>query len=254
MVTFIVGTGYKQETFQIHKQIACEHSEVWNRAFNSVFVEGQTQTYRIEDTDPEVFRLLTQWVYREEFDHVHSGDLNASHSDDFASMVRCIDEDSALLQLWVLAEKFMIPRLQNYTIRVLCNKVLICNPNLSYKDCRYVYDNTAEGSALRCFVIEHSCWSRAFGLHDRDLVSYPVEMLGDIIMALKRQLPENEVFSDDWGQLSVLGGSNYRILIGSGIEQFCEEWVRRVVSLVDWRESDDELSALCSVKSAHRLF
>ncbi|TGO09184.1 hypothetical protein BTUL_0176g00200 [Botrytis tulipae] len=191
MVTFIIGTGDKQETFQIHKQIACEHSEVWNRAFNSVFVEGQTQTYRIEDTGPEVFRLLTQWVYREKFDHVHSGDLNASHSDDFASMVRCILEDSALLQLWVLAEKFLIPRLQNYTIRVLCNKVLVCNQNLSYKDCRYVYDNTAEDSALRRFVIEHSCWCRAFGFLDRELVSYPVEMLGDIIMALKGQLPEN---------------------------------------------------------------
>ncbi|KAF7949514.1 uncharacterized protein EAE97_003023 [Botrytis byssoidea] len=145
MVTFIVGTGDKQETFQIHKQIACEHSEVWNRAFNSVFVEGQTQTYRIEDTVPEVFRLLTQWVYREEFDHVHSGELNAAHKD-FDSIIQ---------------------------------------------DCRYVYDNTAEGSVLRRFVIEHSCWGKTSSFRDKDLFSYPVEALGDIILALERQLPEN---------------------------------------------------------------
>ncbi|TGO39278.1 hypothetical protein BHYA_0057g00460 [Botrytis hyacinthi] len=191
MVTFVAGTGDKQETFQIHKQIACENSEVWNRAFNSVFVEGQTQTYRIEDTGPEVFRLLTQWVYREKFDHIHSGDWDASHCDDFASMVQCMVEDSALLHLWVLAEKFLIPRLQNYTMRILCNKVFICNPNLSSKDCRYVYDNTADGSALRRFLIEHNCWGKTSSFHDKNSFSYPVEVLGDIIMALKRQLPEN---------------------------------------------------------------
>lgn len=191
MVTFIIGTGDKQEIFQIHKQIACEHSEVWNRAFNSVFVEGQTQTYRIEDTGPEVFRLLTQWVYRDKCDLIHPGDWDGSHGDDFTSILQCMVEDSALLHLWVLAEKFLIPQLQNYTMRVLCSKVSICNPSLYSKDCRYVYDNTAEGSALRRFVVEHGCWGKTASFHEKDLFSYPVEALGDMIMTLKRQLPEN---------------------------------------------------------------
>ncbi|KAF7906607.1 hypothetical protein EAF00_000886 [Botryotinia globosa] len=190
MVTFIVGTGHKQETFQIHKQIACEHSEVWNRAFNSVFVEGQTQTYRIEDTGPGAFRLLTQWVYQDRFDCFHSGDLNVYHNDLY-SMIQCMAEDSALLQLWVLAEKFLIPRLQNYTIRVLCKKILICDTNLSSRNCRYVYDNTAESSVLRRFVTEHGCWAKTSSFDDKKLLSYPVEALGDIIVALKTQLPEN---------------------------------------------------------------
>ncbi|KAF7929488.1 uncharacterized protein EAE98_005406 [Botrytis deweyae] len=206
MVTFIVGTGDKQETFQIHKQIACEHSEVWNRAFNSVFVEGQTQIYRIEDTGPEVFRLLTQWVYQEKFDHIHS-DWDVSHSDDFFSAVECVDEDNVLLQLWVLAEKFLLHRLQNYTMRVLCNKALVCNRSLTSYDCRYVYDNTAKGSALRRFVIEHNCWCKNPSFLDGYLFSYPVEALGDIIKALKRQLPENVRAR----KLSQMIGDNYLV-------------------------------------------
>ncbi|KAF5878141.1 uncharacterized protein Bfra_000309ia [Botrytis fragariae] len=195
MVTFIVGTGDKQETFQIHKQVACEHSDVWNRAFNSMFIEGQTQTYRIEDTDPEVFRLLTQWVYRDNFDLFHSADSCLNRLDDLNVVVQCMQEGSVLLRLWVLAEKFLIHRLQNYTMRVLCNKAVVCEPYLNRYDYRYVYKNTTEGSALRRFG--------------------------------------KEAFSDDWGQLSGWGESNYLILNYIRDRQFCEEWLQRGASLVD---------------------
>ncbi|TGO47471.1 hypothetical protein BCON_0276g00110 [Botryotinia convoluta] len=188
MVTFIVGTGDKQETFQVHKQIACEHSEVWNRAFNSPFIEGKTQTYRIEDTGPEVFRLLTQWVYREKFDCIHLGDLDASHGDDLDSMGQCIKEDGILLSLWVLAEKFLIHRLQNYTMHIICKKGTACRQICpSYYG--YVYENTVEGSALRRFVVEQSCWAAQPFVNE--LTNSPVEMLRDIVTVLKAQLPAN---------------------------------------------------------------
>ncbi|TEY57531.1 hypothetical protein BOTCAL_0215g00130 [Botryotinia calthae] len=191
MVTFIVGTGDKQDTFMIHKQIACEHSEVWDRAFNSAFIEGQTQTYHIEDADPEAFRLLTQWVYQEKFEHAHSREFSPRHNGDFYLIVQCMEEDGVLLRLWVLAEKFLIRGLQNYTMRVLCSKSLVCKLYLSSIELRYVFHNTGEESALRRFVTEQHCWGKTDSLHGQDLFSYPVEVLVDIIVVLKKQLPEN---------------------------------------------------------------
>ncbi|EMR87465.1 hypothetical protein ACHAPC_009851 [Botrytis cinerea] len=191
MVTFIVGTEYKQETFMIHKQVACEHSEVWNRAFNSAFIEGQTQTYRIEDADPESFRLLTQWVYQEKFDHAHSRDSSSRHNGDYDLIIQCMEEDGVLLGIWVLAEKYLIRRLQNYTMRVLYSKSLVCNLHLVSNELEYVFHNTGEESALRRFVIEQYCCGKTESFHRQILFSYPVEVLVDVIMALKRQIPQN---------------------------------------------------------------
>lgn len=175
----------------IHKQVACEHSEVWDRAFNSTFIEGQTQTYRIEDADPETFRLLTQWVYQEKFEHAHSRDPSSRHNGDPDLVIQCMEEDGVLLHIWVLAEKYLIRRLQNYTMRVLYSKSLVCDLHLISDDLRYVFNNTGEGSALRRFVIEQGCCGKTDSIHRQFLLSYPVEVLVDIILALKRQLPEN---------------------------------------------------------------
>ncbi|KAJ8069682.1 hypothetical protein OCU04_000109 [Sclerotinia nivalis] len=193
MVTFIIGTGDMQETFQIHKQVACQHSEVWDRAFNSAFIEGQTQTYSIEDTNPEAFRLLMQWVYQEKFDHVDSEDFNCCESMD--EFFRCIFEYPLLLELWVLADKFLIRRLQNYTMNIMCRKQTVCKIDMLAMHYTYVYNNTAEDSALRRFVVAQSCWSKQKFCWTEDVFScemdnYPKEMLMDMVTAIKAQVPE----------------------------------------------------------------
>jgi hypothetical protein len=49
-------------------EFACHHSPVLKAAFNSSFIEGQTQTYRLEDMLPSAFRLLAKWFYSERID------------------------------------------------------------------------------------------------------------------------------------------------------------------------------------------
>ncbi|KAH7417462.1 hypothetical protein BKA64DRAFT_702229 [Cadophora sp. MPI-SDFR-AT-0126] len=59
-VTFIIVPANNTTKFIVHKEFACYHSSVFRAAFNSNFVEGQTQTYRIEDTSAGAFRLLVE--------------------------------------------------------------------------------------------------------------------------------------------------------------------------------------------------
>jgi hypothetical protein len=66
---------------------------------------------------------------------------------------RKFEEDSTLLCLWILADKLIMPVLQNTIIAALfCRKQIgypIYTENLSY-----VYENTAKDSKLRLFLVD----------------------------------------------------------------------------------------------------
>ncbi|KAF7878831.1 hypothetical protein EAF04_000034 [Stromatinia cepivora] len=151
MVTFIIRKGDKQETFQIHKQIACQHSEVWDRAFNSAFLEGETQTYHLEDNE----------------------DL-------------CAREDVLLAEPWILAERFLIRPLQNYTMQVMFRKQVTCGA-MNAACYEHLYENTAKYSILRRFAVEQRCWLGGDfpGLSEE---CFPAQMLFDMIGVLQERL------------------------------------------------------------------
>jgi hypothetical protein len=58
LVKFLIGPDNKEPAeFMIHKEFACYHSPVFDAAFNGPFVEGQTQTYRMDDTTKGSFPI-----------------------------------------------------------------------------------------------------------------------------------------------------------------------------------------------------
>lgn len=63
MITISVGQGEDVPKFKVHKEFAIYHSPALKAAFNSSFVEGQTQEYCLHDINEEVARLFTTWLY-----------------------------------------------------------------------------------------------------------------------------------------------------------------------------------------------
>ena len=60
-VTFIIGKGEESKTFKVHKEQACRNVEVFQRAFsNPSTTEEENQSYEIEHTTPDAFRLLVR--------------------------------------------------------------------------------------------------------------------------------------------------------------------------------------------------
>ncbi|KAI9650255.1 hypothetical protein NHQ30_000268 [Ciborinia camelliae] len=192
IVTFVIGTGEDEERFAIHKEVACRHSEIWDRAFNGPFIEGQTQTYRLEDVDPKVFRMLMQWVYQEKFDHAHSLQRDGWIKECGGETRKlCAKEDILLVKLWILAEKFLIRRLQNYTMNIMFKHETRCGAMNS--GCyQYLYRNTANDSMLRSFAVEQKCWTGPkLSPSAVDSGHYPAQMLNDMVVVLQGQLPMN---------------------------------------------------------------
>ncbi|KAN0103400.1 hypothetical protein V8E51_011713 [Hyaloscypha variabilis] len=111
MVTFHVGKDGADEKFTVHKESATFYSPVLKAAF-----DNGTRTYRLEDVRPDTFRLFIQWLYSGEFTSIQEADLATEdiNSEKAVRIVKhCEDRDLDMVQLWLLAEKLKIPRLQN---------------------------------------------------------------------------------------------------------------------------------------------
>jgi len=118
----------------------------------------------MEDTTSETFRIFVKWLYTQKLSSLHQRE----HPKGIRTLeeldpheLKCIEDTKSLLGLWVLAEKLLIPRLQNEImdvlgrIRVTC---LACVSAFCFK-LQYIYDNTTDESVLRRFVVDVIAWA-----------------------------------------------------------------------------------------------
>ncbi|KAK0100233.1 hypothetical protein ONS95_008197 [Cadophora gregata] len=164
LVTFIVGPDPNPTEFLIHKEIICHYSEVLATAFNSAFKEGQTQTYRVEDTTERAFRLLMQWLYSQKLTLIQ---LQPDYCFDEAEGAETELEDSedmSLVEVWVIADKFGIPSLQNAALQAIQTIFEMSYSLIPSHTFHYVFDNTSEVSPLRDYMVA-TCVQYAMPAH-----------------------------------------------------------------------------------------
>ncbi|KAH9215323.1 hypothetical protein DL95DRAFT_247029, partial [Leptodontidium sp. 2 PMI_412] len=134
--------GELQRKFITHMEFACKHSEVLKAAFDGPFIEGKTGVYNLEDVNPETFRLFAEYLY--------SGKTTLLHHN-------CVDQDLTLVQLWVLADRFLVRTLQNQVV-IHMERIRQSCGEMRPGCWDYVYDNTTLGSPLRALVAEQCAW------------------------------------------------------------------------------------------------
>ena len=190
----MAGSGAKEEKFIVHKSFACHYSPVFKAAFESGFIEGQTQTYKFDDVEGGVVQLLVKWLYTQEF--TIEIDLNAG-----VDMVKTQVRVNTMLavKLWILANKLLIFNLQNKIIDWLrwSNNTSKFTPTVCLE---YVYAHTSVNSALRRLFVAQC----AHGLPRKDFHRYsacfPKEMLLDLAVyfatksKMKDKIEDNESF------------------------------------------------------------
>lgn len=97
-------------------------SRVFDAAFNSNFVEGKIQEDRLQHTSPGAFQFQVQWLYTKNFD-VSQLDNNLARGlpNDGSKVLTqgLMQEDMHLAELWLLAEKLLIPEMQNLVIKTI---------------------------------------------------------------------------------------------------------------------------------------
>ncbi|KUJ22796.1 uncharacterized protein LY89DRAFT_763279 [Mollisia scopiformis] len=132
----------------VHKDFACHYSPVFQAAFNSSFIEGQTQEYRLQDTSEIVVRVLINWFYTKKVDVEALGFTGESIKTAYYE-TRFI----SLVELWILAEKLLIPELQNMVIREFYRLKLAAM--IVPTSCFHaIYEDTVVGSPLRRLCVD----------------------------------------------------------------------------------------------------
>ncbi|XMA14322.1 hypothetical protein WAI453_007113 [Rhynchosporium graminicola] len=180
LVTFLIGPGPNPVEFLIHKEIVCHNSGVLAVAFNGNFIEGRTQTYRIDDTTERAFKLFMQWLYSKSFTLVQDRvTYEMSESQEAAAK----SENHSLVELWVLADMLLMPSLQNAIIDVMM-KIYYQDADFPAYICEYVYQHTEKDSALRRLLVKQcTLFGEDAETLEKLAIQLPKEMLVDVYVS-----------------------------------------------------------------------
>ncbi len=162
----------------MHKEFVCHYSPVLRAAFNSAFIEGQTQTYTIEEFDDTTGWLLAHWLYSQDLDIV--GEMKR------------LEAEHTLAYLWVLGDKLLIPRLQNQILRKM-GDLFKESRKLPLQPLKYIYENTTKDCGLRKFMVHRCACYLPPKVYHESADKFPIEMLLDLAEAwTKLQVHEKE--------------------------------------------------------------
>lgn len=98
----------------------------------------------LEDVLPTTFDLFLDWLYMQKVETNLDPDApNATQNEQYMGFAK----------LWILADRLLVPRLQNEVI-IAFDKVRVAN-NLRLEICsNIIYENTAEGSPLQQYIVQ----------------------------------------------------------------------------------------------------
>lgn len=167
--TVKINVSLKEDTkeFLIHKSFLCFYSPYFKAALNDSFKEGESQSVVLEDMCPVAFAIFANWLYFQRIECANDDELTHENC----------------LELWLLAERLIIPRLQNEAMTALHNFPSI----LMERECFVrLCENTLEGSPLRKYLVFR------YTAKTDDKINYgvfPPDMLTDMLNLAGPQLP-----------------------------------------------------------------
>ena len=166
MVTLQAGQFRHSPKVIVHREFACHYSPVLKAAFDSDFKEGQTQIYNLIDASDQSVTLLGQWLYTQRLD-VHISEIGH------------FEKARILCELWILADKLRIPRLQNTILHQLEAHCEFANV-VPTSSIRYIWDNTSPGAGLRRWLL----YQIAHHLKTSAIINHPERFPPDILLEL----------------------------------------------------------------------
>jgi len=170
-----VLVGPNKKEFIAHKDILCKQSPFFKAALDSKWIEGETKRVSLPEDDPSIFSGFLQWAYTRKIIH------SASQTD--KGTAEEIYHEFA--KLYVLADKLGVVALKNRVIDEISQLEQATGlgfPSIRYQ---YVYENTAQGSLLRQYLVDLLAERAGVDFMKVDNVQhYPVECISEVLTRL----------------------------------------------------------------------
>ncbi|CZR51113.1 uncharacterized protein PAC_00988 [Phialocephala subalpina] len=182
-IKLTVGEGETAKTFLVHKEAAIAMSPIIAK-----YVEESGQDhYLLKDSTERAVRLLVQYTYSQDIviEQLRDGhDFDSPRDDD-------IEEDLALVELWILAKELEIPSLQDLTIRTIDDIYRKCG-FLASHCVPAAYDLTSSGSELRRLFVALCAHTDPSSITLADVDVFPQEFLCDLAIFLLEKLQDSQ--------------------------------------------------------------
>jgi hypothetical protein len=157
-VTFLIGPF--EIPFLVHHEIASNASPIFFAALektNKNSFQGKSQIYKLPNTSAAAFRLSMQWMYSLRFTIIQlMWPEDKAEIADFEAKAK--EEDEALIELWILGDKLLMPSMQNDILFDIDEINSIVQKDLLY-GLQYLMEHTDEKSPLRRYFVENVAWS-----------------------------------------------------------------------------------------------
>jgi hypothetical protein len=190
--TFKIGP--EERIFKVYRWHACHYVPSFRAAFNNkACIEGETQIYTLKDTTPAVFRIFMHWLYAQSLEGPiwkvpRPLPTFTNHEEGVAAytqQVVTVDEEfSNVIQLWVLADYLLLPKLQNLAMDELdrlCSAFGCFNQELLV----VIWDQTAEESPLRRYFIDGYAKKCDFKAEAEKMKHLRSDILMDFLVAMQ---------------------------------------------------------------------
>jgi len=143
-ITIRVGKAVSQNNFTVHEDVICAASPFFKAACKPEWMKPEEKVVNLPEDDAEVIRIMIYWIYHDEICIAEVPTLVKG-----CTIIENFSSPSGLfIKLYVAAQKYQMPRLQNAAIDALLyhqyNQVPL-NADLI----TWVYENTAPDDKLR---------------------------------------------------------------------------------------------------------
>ncbi|KAF2181939.1 hypothetical protein K469DRAFT_752393 [Zopfia rhizophila CBS 207.26] len=156
--------GKDEVPFDAHIELLCACSPFFDNALHGRFVEAETKMIPLPDDDPDTFTEFLSWMYNRRIfaDNTKPGWLELS-------------------RLWVMADKYQVPELQNNVMELFPTKfeAMKCKGNVHPIVLDFVYDNTTADSPLRKMIVDICTWGMDVDKFEQHRKDMPTEFLED---------------------------------------------------------------------------
>ena len=183
MIEVVVGSDSSSKSFFIHDPLLTTSSAYFRRCLKSSFKEGSKSRVFLEEEDPQVFGLLSEYLYMDEVLRLNAEPISLDKPNpSFLSTMRWLSE------LWLLAHNRQMPKLVNYPMWRLLQWLDTSSDLLfgfSVLEAEELYERALMDSKLRKFLIDVMVWMRG----ELELSNEaPNLMLRDMMKELKREV------------------------------------------------------------------
>jgi hypothetical protein len=142
--------GPPDDIYRVPTDIACQQSVYFNAMING---PAPKQSIHMGGSSLYTVLLLLEWLYHQTTTiRTFSGDFISEHETKDAKTVAYFHDQSALFQLWVVADKLSIPALQNSALSQLDKVIKKSGLDIIFS-VLFVYANTSKRSELRRYLL-----------------------------------------------------------------------------------------------------